>query len=327
MKNLSKFEITMISAFVVVLGLGIAGWWYTGTMQEEANQRMQSANSQLNMLQTGRFTPDARVVQQLDEKIKLVDETLTPIEQGVLQPEEDVLASVQSMNPTVWKDETLSTAVQRMAALARSKNIKLPTDQYYFGFDRYIRTTPQQKDIVNLTKQLIGIETAFGLLADAGGVREVLAIRRSNDEDGRIDHSAAGMAAPGFSSRSGSSSSGSDRLNLNIELPYNGLYEVLPLEFEFKSEPESVRGFLNRLAQSKLIYVVRSVSITTNTQQSPRLSEIMKKYESMEKKRNQIVFGAEQVVAKVRFDLVDWLGAENMKDPDAPENQPRQAQR
>lgn len=304
MKNLSKFQITMIAAFVVVLLLGIGGWWYTGTLQAEASDRLASAQTQKMGYERQRYTPNSRTVQILTDNIDQMKETLAPIETEVLRPEEHLLSKVEAMNPTAWKTNQLALAVDRMIALASKSNISLPAvseGRYFFGYSRYATTaTPPADATKMLSKQLLGIELAFQALAKAGGVRELLGIRRTFDEDGQTD--------VGTARRSGTTSSG-DQLRLNMVKAEGGLYEVFPLEFEFKGDPAGLRGFLNQLAQSPLIYAVRSVTVTTSMGQSPRMSQLQDQFSTQESGGQKLLpFGQENITTKVRFDLVDWLG-------------------
>ncbi len=322
MKNLSKFQIIMISAAVVVLILGIAGWWYTGTLQAEASKRLTQAQSKKMGYERQRYTPTKRTVDILQQNIDQMKATLEPIENEVLRPEEHLLSSVEAMNPTAWKTTKLAPAVDRMIALASKANISLPavTDgRYFFGYSRYATTaTPPADATKMLSKQLLGVEMAFKALAEAGGVRQLLGIRRTFDEDGETN-----LTRPA-SSRSGNNSGGGDQLKLNMTKAEGGLYEVFPLEFEFIGDPTGLRGFLNQLAQSPLVYAVRSVTVTTSQSQSPRMSELQNQFASQSSAGTKLLpFGTELITAKVRFDLVDWLGEIPAED----EADTRQAQR
>ncbi|MEM1059513.1 MAG: hypothetical protein AAGK14_09720 [Verrucomicrobiota bacterium] len=309
MKNLSKFQISMIIAFSVVLVLGVAGWWYTGTLRAEAADRMAAANTDKLRLQRAEYVPSAGTVAVLEEKIAAIGQTLQPLETQVLDPESDQLARIQTMIPTVWQERVLRKTVGELRELAASSNIKLPLNEgglYFFGFDRYIDGTPQQDAIVLLTKQLLAVQKAFQALAAAGGVRELNTIRRAFVEEGDIQHSNTGAAT--VLNRGGSNKDNPERLQRNREVLDNGLYEVIPLEFDFTGDPNSLRQFLNGLASAELLYVVRSVSTTTTNTQSPRFSELKDQYDGQDRKDRIPAFGRELVKARVRFDLVDWLG-------------------
>ena len=137
------------------------------------------------------------------------------------------------------------------------------------------------------------------------------------------------MASTSLAGRGTGTSGATDRLKLNVEKPLDGLYEVFPLEFEFTADPGTLSRFLNGLSKSKILFVVRSVSTTTTPSISPLMPELKQQYDRQEKKVRPIPFGQERVTAKVRFDMIDWLGAaqasENSEEPE--EGTQRQAQR
>lgn len=303
MKNLSRFQIGMIVAFVVVAVLGVAAWWYTGTLQAEASERLVAANRTKTTLAASRYTPGAASVKILTENIEQMKATLAPIESEILLPDDHLLLTAEPMNPTAWKTEKLTKAIDRMQALAAKANLALPavTDgRYFFGYSRYATTaTPPAAATVMLSKQLLGIEMAFKALSEAGGVRQLTAIRRTFDEDGAVSRSVGGA----------SDNSGADeQLPLAMVKPDGGLYEVYPLEFVFVGDPDGLRGFLNQLAKSPLIYAVRSVATTTSEPSSPRLSTLKEQFSGNESGNKLLPFGQETIMAKVRFDLIDWRG-------------------
>lgn len=294
--KLSKFEIGMIAAFVVVTGAGIGGYIYTSGLVETAKSDLTTANSELQQLVKQRYMPSASNIKTLEGNVNDLLSTLQPVEKQILLSPENKLSQIQALNPVTWKNSELDQTVQRLTALARSRRVSLPAD-YYFGFSRYQKTNPSEQATLILGKQLYGVEQLASKLFElneSGTISALRSIRRTFDED------AGG---------SGSGADGGETLKGASQLGAAKLYRVYPFEVEFVGTTTGLRSFLNSLAKMPVLFIVRSVQVINSKIESPKLSDLGKTGGSEKDKGGRdFIFGGEQLTIRIRVDMIEWLG-------------------
>lgn len=299
--KLSKFEIGMIAAFVVVTGAGIGGYVYTSGMVETAKGNLASANGDLQKLIKQRYLPSDANIKTLEENVTTLQNALQPIETQVLKSPENKLGDIQAKNPVTWKNSDLDQTVQKLTALAKSHRVGLPAD-YYFGFSRYQKTNPSEASTLILGKQLYGVDLLASRLFDAsesGSISSLRAIRRTFDED-----AAGGQGG-------GGGGEGSESLKGSSVLGASKLYRVYPFEVEFSGTTAGMRVFLNSLLKAPALFIVRSVQVTNSKIESPKVGDLGKSSGGNDSKVGRdFIFGGEQLAVVVRVDMIEWLGTQ-----------------
>lgn len=294
--KLSKFEIGMIVAFVVVTGAGIGGYIYTSGLVETAKADLTTANGELQKLVKQRYLPSDANIKLLEGNVASLTAALKPIQAQILKSPENKLGQMQPQNPVTWKNSDLDQTVQRLTALAKGRRVALPTD-YYFGFSRYQKSNPSEQATLTLGKQLYGVEQLATKLfesGDGGSVIALRSIRRTFDEDPATSQ---GGGADGGESLRGTSQLGSSKL-----------YRVYPFEVEFVGTTNGLRAYLNSLFKTPALFVVRSLQVTNSKIESPKVGDLGKG--SNEKAGRDFVFGGEQLTVLVRVDMIEWLGTQ-----------------
>lgn len=300
--KLSKFEIGMIAAFVVVTGAGVGGYFYTNGMVETAKNDLSSAQSDLQKLVKQRYLPSDANIKALDENIKELRSSLQPVEAKALKSSESKLGQIEAKNPVTWKNSDLDQTIQRLVALARAKRVAIPTDGY-FGFSRYQKSNPSEQATLNLGKQLYAVDLLSTQLFNSnvgGSIVALKAVRRTFDED------SVGQAAAG-------GADGAESIKGSITVPHSKLYRVYPFEVEFIGNTTGLRNFLNSLNQTPVLFIVRSVQVTNSKMEAPKVVDLGKGAAAdsrggTAKTGRDFVFGSEQLQAKVRVDMIEWLG-------------------
>jgi len=308
--KLSKFEIGMIAAFVVVTGAGIGGYIYTSGLVETSKADLTNANAELQKLVKQRYLPSDANIKMLEGNVSSLSAALKPIQEQILKSPENKLGQMQAQNPVTWKNSDLDQTVQRLTALAKGRRVALPTD-YYFGFSRYQKSNPSEQATLTLGKQLYGVEQLATKLfesGDGGSVVALRSIRRTFDEDATA---AQGGGADGGEALRGTSQLGSGKL-----------YRVYPFEVEFVGTTSGLRAYLNSLFKTPVLFVVRSLQVTNSKIESPKVGDLGKG--SNEKAGRDFVFGGEQLTVLVRVDMIEWLGSQGAEAAAAAPAKPAQ---
>lgn len=311
----SKFDIGMVAAFVLVTGAGIGGYFYTASLVDTAQQEMNAAAGDLQKLVKEKYLPSDNNIKVLSDNIKQQRDVLQPIEDKVLQSPENPLSKIETENPVTWKNNGLTPTIQKLTTLAHSKHMSLPPD-YFFGFARYHAANPPEPSTLILSKQLYGIEqlvTALIGSADSSGVTALREVRRTFDED-----------AGSSDFNSGNPSEAGDAIPGTVKTGSNGLYRAYPLEIEFTCNTTGLRAFLNNVNQLPVIFIVRSVQISNTRLDSPKVADLAKASDTRGTASSvgrEFVFGAEQLLVRVRVDMVEWLGTKGAQ-PSKPTGKP-----
>lgn len=309
--KLSKFEIGMIAAFVVVTGAGIGGYIYTSGLVEAAKADLANANGELQKLVKQRYLPSESNIKTLEGNIATLQAAIKPIEEQILKSPENKLGQIQAQNPVTWKNSDLDQTVQRLTALSKARRVTLPAD-YYFGFSRYQKTNPSEQATLILGKQLYGIEQLATKLfesGDGGSIVALRSIRRTFDEDGAGAQNAGG-------------GEGSEALRGTSLLGAGKLYRIYPFEVEFVGTTNGLRTYLNSLFKTPVLFVVRSLQVTNSKIESPKVGDLGKG--SNEKAGRDFIFGGEQITVLMRVDMIEWLGTQGAEAAAAATAKPAQ---
>ena len=293
---LTRFDWILVAAFGLVAVAGIGGYLYTSSLLQTAKDELGAEKTQYDALTTNRrYLPSEANIKALEENNKYLDAMLKPIVEQMTK-ESEKISKVTEKDPVLFKQDVTDT-VKRLTDQAKAKNVEIPAN-FAFTFGRYQQTNPTKEATLNLGKQLLGIE-ALSQLVYNSGVRKIIAIRRTFDEDAG---SSAGMG------------SAAETLPLKIVRGESGFYTVYPFEVEFECTPQDLRGFLEGIAKASNIFVIRSVQ-STNSTAVPKLAELNKdaapaEGASTEPRPPKTILGNESIRVKVRIDLVEWTKPE-----------------
>jgi len=146
-------------------------------------------------------------------------------------------------------------ARRRMTELLFQNDIKFP-NKFQFGFDRYDVRPPDDNDTPMIQKQLKIVEELVRLLAEAR-FQEVFSIDRVEFENSRSS-SVVSRTTPSPTSLDPLISM-DGKFNY-VDLPAY-IYSVMPFELEVLGDTNSLRTFLNAMARSRYILLLRILSI------------------------------------------------------------------
>jgi hypothetical protein len=316
MKNLSRFDLAMIIAFVVVALLGAAGWWWlSGQLQAATADASDAAGTFDQYSKKEVFLPTTGNVRTLQSNIDIMSRQLDPLVQSRLQSPKNMLKDVRAVDTVEWK-HNLDTQVAELNAAAATHGIVVPKN-FYYGFSRYLNTNPAEDATAVLKRQQIGIGTIANILISAP-VKAIVVIRRSAEED-----------APGDNAnRENSGTPGPTDIlpsMRSVEAP-GGVYTAYPFEFEFDTDTESFRTVINQIMQSEYVFVVRSIQVQNQKLESPKVSDLDRMagvntqtslissspgavaQQSAPTIGIQYLFGDETLHVRMRVDLIDWHG-------------------
>ncbi len=315
MKSLSRFDLAMIIAFVVVALLGGAGWWWlSGELQTATADASSAAGTFDQYSKKEVFLPTTGNVRTLQSNIDIMSRQLDPLIQGRLLSPKNVLKDVRAVDTVEWK-HNLDTQVAELNAAAATHGIVVPKN-FYYGFSRYLNTNPAEEATAVLKRQQIGIGTIATILINAP-VKAIVVVRRSAEEDAASDasHGNSGMQGP------------TDILEdkRSMEAP-GGVYTAYPFEFEFDTDTESFRAVINQIMQSPYVFVIRSIMVQNQKLESPKVTDLDRMAgvnnqtsliasspgavgrQSTPTIGIQYLFGDETLHVRMVIDLIDWHG-------------------
>jgi hypothetical protein len=318
MKNLSRFDLGMIIAFVVVALLGGAAWWYlSGELQDAQSQATAAAGTFDQYSKKEVYLPNRSNVKTLTANIATMTDQLDPIVKTRLQAPGNDLASIQRIDTVTWKHE-LDDEVRGLNTAAKLHGLDVPKN-FYYGFSRYLNTNPPEEATPVLTRQEKAVKEIATILINAP-VRSITSVKRTYEED------------PASSTSSNSGSSGrqdSDVLPGNaVEAP-GGVYTSYPFEVQFDTGTEGFRKVVDALMQSPYVFVIRSVEVQNSRIESPKISDLDKMAGTSAASTSvvnsspgevaatqstvgpQFLFGDEVLHVRARIDMIEWHGISN----------------
>ena len=309
--QLSKLDIGIIIAFVVIGLLGGGVWYYlsqnlataqaeVGDAETDFQKNSNSSGSQKIVVSTGNR-------QVLQDDIDLLTQKLNPVIQGRLHSKESKLYTVVPQDPVAWKHD-LDDEVRRLTNAAKIHGVKLPPN-FYFSFSRYLNSNPEDEQTVVLKKQLLAVEQISDILLNAP-VKSINSIRRTYEED------------PHTPDAPGGSGNVPDRLSGYSYVAGSDIYTDYPFEVEFDANTETLRKVMDDLVQSPYVFVVRTLNVQNLKPTSPQLGDLDKiagtgstsvvnsspgeVAATTSVQGPQFLFGDASLRIKARIDLIEW---------------------
>ena len=312
--KLSGFDLGVIIAFAVITLLGGGAWWYLSGQLQTAVDDVGKAKADFDRFSVAKGGPDNIVVspsngKTLQANIDQIKAQIEPLISTKLQPKDNKLRSIEKEDPVAWKHD-LDDEVHRLNAAAKVHGVTVPPN-FYFGFSRYLSSSPSDEQTAILSKQLVGVEQLATILINAP-VKEIKAIRRTYEED---PHTAG-------SSGSGSTSDVDHLSGYALDAAANA-YTAYPFEVDFETTSENLRPIINNLIQSPYLFVVRTLSIQNTKINSPMVSELADlagppsgsvvgtapgevAATTPPTKGPQFLFGDSTIKIKMRLDMIEW---------------------
>jgi hypothetical protein len=191
--------------------------------------------------------------------------------------------------------QSLYQTWDRLQQSAVSANVKLP-ERFTFGFNRYLNAAPCADAKADecaqrlrlLMKELLVVEKVTDLLI-SNRVESIRAVRRAEAEPNPGPDSLGAVATPEPSS----------------------LYTTLPFEFQFGCDTASLRGVLNGLSQSEHLFIIRSLTVSTElVQVQPPAGSAVNPFSMSSSARSSTSLPAtimrRRLAVTVRLDLVEF---------------------
>ena len=311
MKKLSTFDIVMIVLFVLISGAGFTVLYYYQSQLWQLQTDIQAKQQVIDQSVTMGLTPSVDSIKKVDDDIKLIHSEIDPLIETKLKPSSKNVSAMTTESATVWRQH-LDDVVTTLKNNARTSRVEFPdTPKFYFGFSRFISSSPRESQTATLNKQLYAIQTLAQKAIDLK-LKAIVGFKRTFDED---QVNAGGMP----------SSSDKDCLLGYSQSSKSGTYHAYPIEFVFECSPTQFREFVNQIATSTDIFVIRSIQVTSSKTDSYKQSELsalagpppappqdtspgaVAAAPSMTKGPSYI-FGNEYLQVRMRVDLIEWLG-------------------
>lgn len=315
MKNLSRFEITMIVLAAIVALAGGGAWYYfSSELQTLHDNDLPQAEQQfVNYTQKQPYLPIPTNIKTLQGNIDLLNAHLTPLEKNKLKPDNNPLAGIQNSDTASWKND-LDTRIRKLNASAKSHNVQVPGN-FYYGFSRFLTQNPGDDKTGVLDKQLAGIEALANILIQ-DNVKDIVYVHRSDQEDEAPSANGAGDNRV---------VSDKDYVTTRATSVQDGLYTAYPFETVFDTTTNNLRQVLNDLQASPYLFIVRKVEIHNSKSDSPKVSDLdhLAGTDSGDStapstKGPQFLFGAETLQVKFRLDMIEWHGLPSDSSRPAP---------
>ena len=318
MKNLSRFDLGMIIAFVIVALLGGGAWYYlSGQLTTAQGDATAAAGDFDTYTKKEVYLPTGSNVKTLQADIGLMTAQLDPLVKNVLQSPENLLPNVQSTDTVQWKHR-LDDEVKSLNSAAKLSGITVP-DNFYYGFSRYLNTNPAQDATAVLTRQLLGVQAIADIMIKAP-VHSIVSVKRTYEEDPAVSDSARNNS---------SGRTNPDQLPGHSQDAPGGVYTAYPFEVEFDTKTENFRQIVNNLMKSPYVFVIRSVMVQNSRLDSPQLQTLDTMAGPAASSGSasvvnsspgavaaaapptvgvQYLFGNETIHIRMRIDLIDWHG-------------------
>jgi hypothetical protein len=327
MKNLSRFDLGMIIAFVVVALLGGGAWWYLSGQLQAAQAETRDAKTSFDRYSVAKGGADTIVVsptngKTLQTNIDLLKTQLTPLIQEKLQSKENTLHTIDKEDPVAWKHD-LEDDIRRLTSTAKTHGVALPTN-FAFGFSRYVGTNPADEQTAVLSKQLLGIDKIATILIMAP-VKGIQDIRRTYEEDPHTSTTASN-ATPSRETTQG------PLPGYALSAPGNA-YIAYPFEIDFETNAENFRTVIDGLIQSPYVFVIRAVTVKNSSPTSPLVTDLERLAgggpgsvigtspgevaQTQSTKGPQYLFGNSTLSVKLLVDMIEW-NAGDLTAPSTP---------
>jgi hypothetical protein len=308
MKKLSRFDLAVIIAFVVIALLGGGAWYYLSGQLDAARQGVGSAAGDFQKYSTRQpDLPTAGNEKILQANLDLMHSQLDPLIKEKLLAPGNKLPTVIKEDTVAWKHD-LDAEVSRLNNAARLRGVTVPA-KFYFGFSRYLNQNPGDEQTVVLSKQLLGVEEIANIIINAP-VKAILTFRRTYEEE------------PNASA--GGAKTDPDLLPGAAESAPGNVYTAYPFEIEFDAATESLRKVVSGLEASPYVFVIRTLTVENSNPVSPQISDLQKlagtpaggvldstpgTVASTKSNRGpQFLFGNEILHVKARIDMIEWKG-------------------
>ena len=302
MKKLSRFDISIIIAFVAIALIGGGAAYYLDAFQlADAQNDVQAANEDFQQYSSKMvFLPTLENLKILQGNIDLIHAQIDPMVKNHLQAPGNKLADIATENTVDWK-RGLDESVAKLNAAAKAHGVQVP-DSYYYSFSYFLSNAPAEETTAVLSKQLLAIKEMVNILVGAP-VDAIKSIRRTPEGAGIKE----GDALPGHS----------------VEVA-GGLYIAYPFEIEFDTTTNAFRKVVNDLMQSPYVFIIRSISVQNQRPTSPQLGELDKiagaqsppsvtdspgaVAAAQSTAGPQYLFGGEILHVRARIDFIEWKG-------------------
>jgi hypothetical protein len=318
---ISKFDLAMIIAFVVIGALGGGAWYYLNGQLTDAVGQVGQEKSQYDRYASIKAGGQDILVKGSNQKIlenniDILKGQLVPLIQTKLIPKDDKLASIEKKDPVAWKHD-LDSEVHRLTTEASGHGVKLPPN-FYFAFSNYTNSNPADEQTAVLSKQLFAIEQITNILVDAP-VHSINDIRRTYEEDAGRGGGGGGAPPPG----PGGPGAGSPLPGTSY-MADGGAYRGYPYEIDFETNTAGFHKVMNDFLKSPYIFVVRTIAVQSSQTTSPMPADLDRMAggpndinvtgqdpgvvaNTVSTKGPQYLFGNQTLHVKMRVDLIEWL--------------------
>ncbi len=254
--NKNKGFLIALAGAVILLIVGIIMWRGAVSSSQEACDDIESAKSQYKSI-TKKYggAPTKKLVEAYEEKL----EELNSINDEMIKVAPKKKLPV--FNPSSIKAEIRDTK-DKIVDLSTEKNIRIPED---IGWSEYLGpNVPKTSDLPKLTRQFVIIKDVLDVLcSDNAQVEEITVIDRNpagmsnddiDDDEEMFDDEPTG------------------RVSKKAE-EEKELYDAVPVQFEFRTKPESLYTILAGIRNKGYFYRLAKITNKLEVQSMGEVSD------------------------------------------------------
>jgi len=323
-KDFSKTHIIFLVLFLIT-GLGGGYFWYWSISDLEAKTKEKAdLQSQLGQLDKLAMPPTQAMLSKLQDNEKefkqLSEKSLAEIQQMLGQFDSLVLKQEadkppQGLSNDAWKKQMNDRRLD-LDKLALKNKVDVPKD-FFYGFQKYRLTSPDEKSTGRLGFQLLGADAISKILINAK-VNKFLSLRRAPETD-------VGKPGTPVATSSGTSGNGNeDVLGAAILTGPQKLYQIYPFEVAIRCDTQQLRDVINGLNTSDYFFIIRFLAIENEKLNVKSKSAIQSEVVAEATRKGSLVIpvaGNELLQVRIRIDMLVWskqaFSAESEKAPAA----------
>ena len=300
MKNVPKYVIVFAVIYVLILGGGGYGLYWSMDLKNQNIQDKQNSFNQLQSTLRSEIFPDPA-------NKKALEEVLVNVRQIKQNTEAKFIASSKIFDPLRSREakesdpkgkvpnefkKILVDKREELENLALEQEITLPNKPYWFTMDAYREVLPNSDITGKLSIHLLTIEHLFKMFAESG-IKNLTNLRRALSEFDNPRGQRARYALPA-----------------EVLTGEGGNYLVYPYEITFRTTLEPFRKFVNKINQADLPFIIRFIDIkNTNTSIETKSYYQNQSFTLSNGKEKTFapVLGQEEINVTMWIDMIEWI--------------------
>ncbi len=306
MKNIPKYVIVFAVIYVVIIGAGVYGLYWSIDLRAQNIDAKKKNHQQLQDTLKADIFPDPKNKEMMEKNLAELRGLREAVEKKYIESSAAFRATAKRKeiesdpvgpHPNDFK-KILSDKRLEIEQYASSKNLALPQNPYWLTMDAYQASLPDQSITGKLSIQMMAIEHLVKLVGESD-IKKLKAIKRVFSETPNPRENRSGSALPA-----------------ELLKGYGGKYLVYPYVIQFTSTLEPMRNLVNRIKSSEIPLIIRYID-ANNTKSGIESKSYYQgqnfTLSSGKQKTFVPVLGQEEIEVEIWVDMIEWLFIEPEK--------------